>query len=352
MINNKHLDSSQQGIVAIIITVVLMTLITMVTISFSLIIRREQRQTVDRQLNSQAYYAAESAVNSVMAAIDKGAISVDDIKGTTCNGSDPASSISKLTSLVPSFASAISTTGNTKVTCLTIKGNGSILTYDSIPVDVSQVVHLSTDAVIGQIEISWQSNISGSPLFPAPLGDVSFPALNSWDTRYPSVLKVELVPWVTGGGNNSTSLYSASEAYFLYPVTSLLNPSAVSDPAADRKGQIVKASCSTANTPKYCKATIKGLAGSNYYLRIKPIYRSASVAVGTKDIGGGAVKLAEGQITIDATASSAGVLKRISVRRSSSSSSSKIIPEFSIDSSSSICKRELVSVSLVFDTCP
>lgn len=352
MINNKHQDSSQQGIIAIIITVVLMTLITMVTLSFSLIIRREQRQTIDRQLNSQAYYAAESAVNSVLAAIDSGIVSVDDIKGTTCNGSDPASSISKLISLVPSFATAIPTTGNTKVTCLTIKGNGSILTYDSMPVDVSQVVHLSTATPIGQVDISWQSNIAGSPLFPAPIGDATFPALNNWDSHYPAVLKVELVPWNAAGGNNSASLYNASEVYFLYPVTSLLSPSAVSDPAVDRKGQIVKASCNIANTPKYCKATIKGLAGSDYYLRIQPIYRSASVTVGTKDIGGTAVKLSEGQITIDATASSAGILKRIGVRRSSSSGASKIIPEFSIDSSSNICKRDFVSVSFVFDTCP
>jgi len=55
----------QVGFVSIIVAAVLMVLLSLITIGFSKIMQREQRQSIDRQLSAQAFYAAETAINDV-----------------------------------------------------------------------------------------------------------------------------------------------------------------------------------------------------------------------------------------------------------------------------------------------
>ena len=57
---------NQDGLVSIIIVVILMIVISIIVLSFAKVVRNEQRQTLDRQLSTQAYYAAESGVNTCL----------------------------------------------------------------------------------------------------------------------------------------------------------------------------------------------------------------------------------------------------------------------------------------------
>ena len=49
--------------VAILVTMNLMIVISLIVLGFAQISRRNQRQSLDRQLSTQAFYAAETAVN-------------------------------------------------------------------------------------------------------------------------------------------------------------------------------------------------------------------------------------------------------------------------------------------------
>jgi Tfp pilus assembly protein PilX len=56
-------EDKQAGMVAIMVTMILMIVISLIVVGFAQISRRNQRQALDRQLSTQAFYAAETGVN-------------------------------------------------------------------------------------------------------------------------------------------------------------------------------------------------------------------------------------------------------------------------------------------------
>src|SRR4051794_29381721 len=65
----NNLADSEQGIVAIVVSIILIIILSLITIGFANLVRREQRQALDRQLSSEAFYAAESAINDTVDAL-------------------------------------------------------------------------------------------------------------------------------------------------------------------------------------------------------------------------------------------------------------------------------------------
>lgn len=57
------LRADNRGIVAIVVTVLLMLILSLIVLAVSQNATREQRQTLDRQLSDQAFYNAESGIN-------------------------------------------------------------------------------------------------------------------------------------------------------------------------------------------------------------------------------------------------------------------------------------------------
>ena len=78
----SRLQNNQEGLVSITVSLIIMIIITLVVSSFALIVRREQRRTLDRQLSQQAFYAAEVGIADAQSAIKAGL--TDDI--TECSG--------------------------------------------------------------------------------------------------------------------------------------------------------------------------------------------------------------------------------------------------------------------------
>ena len=69
--NIKQLKNNEQGLVAIVVTLIIMLVLTLIVTGFAQLARREQREALDRQLASQALYAAESGVNAAEAAVNQ-----------------------------------------------------------------------------------------------------------------------------------------------------------------------------------------------------------------------------------------------------------------------------------------
>ncbi len=353
---HKNLKTNQSGLVSILVSMIIMLIMTIVVITYSQIISREQRQTLDRELSTQAYYAAESAINTVLAALNNGA-TVDALKsdnGTCTTTSTAKSTLTKLqeydASHATSYFTGLPTGNNATITCLIVDTSNFSLAYSAVSPTASQIAHLqpaNPAEPISQIEIAWQDTVGSAPSYP-PDG-TNFTPATGWPSGWPSVLQVEVVPWSTAG-NSADSLLAASQVYFLYPKSVPGATTTFSNPADDHKGELIYGACddATPNQPKFCRATLTVPPGNDFYLRIRPVYRSASIVVTPQNNAGLAINLSQvqgkGQIVVDVTARSADVVKRISV--SSSAAPNYLTPDFAVAAASNICKRIKISSTL------
>src|ERR1019366_6721948 len=63
---------NEQGFASLIIAITLVIVLSLLTVGFAQLMRNEQNQVTNRQLNSQAYYAAESGINDAARALNAG----------------------------------------------------------------------------------------------------------------------------------------------------------------------------------------------------------------------------------------------------------------------------------------
>lgn len=64
--NMTPLHSNQAGLVSFMVVTIIMIVLTLIVLAFARLVQREQVQTLDRQLNAQAFYAAESGINDAV----------------------------------------------------------------------------------------------------------------------------------------------------------------------------------------------------------------------------------------------------------------------------------------------
>ncbi|HSX23514.1 MAG TPA: hypothetical protein VLE74_00215, partial [Candidatus Saccharimonadales bacterium] len=209
------------------------------------------------------------------------------------------------------------------------------------------------------ITLQWQAQ-NGSADFTCPdsgAGTPNFPDLppaGGW-TCGTGILRVDLVPFGSSATRNDLddSLFNA----FLYPQASGGVASTTYNGAGTQlKANNFKVTCSTANTPKFCKFTIsniKALVGGTYgntyraYLRVKSVYIASSLTISATTNSGNPASFSGTQVMIDSTGKANDVLRRIQVRVPVNLSG--ILPDSPLDTSGSICKRYLVGASSVSD---
>lgn len=346
------LHRAQSGLVSIIVTLVFLSVITLITISFAFLMRREQQQVLDRQLSTQAFYAAESGINDTIAKLKQDSDAVGNID--SCD-QDSA----KL-----GFSQDLDSNGIVKYTCILVDQTPPTLQYQSVSTDNSTVVKLFTDdpGGIGKLEISWQDK-DGSTLFATNdkyyLPTKTFQAkeasgdIAATFANHTGILRTNIIP--VPSPLNRAKLNAAARTYFLYPVeagqVSTSDASAdVSDSATD--GAFLSGECDTKTPdPYFCNSTIDKLGGeTTVYLRLKSIYKDTSVNIAAYNPSGNPVKLIGGQAVIDATGKANGVLRRIQVRVPLSADYD--YPEFSLESLNDICKRLAVWPGGSTNDCP
>ena len=346
---HKLRQLNQQGVVSIVVSVIIMIILTLITIAFAQIMRREQRQALDRQLSSQAYYAAESAINDAAHALSQ--------NSTLLNDSDKDCLD---TSSGPLSQGVISSDLLIEYACVTISSTPSELKYDAIRVDETVQIELrpvNADGDANQlesIEISW-SHIDGNGKATSTSTDLALlPQVSAWGDN-PGIVRLEIVP-VTGifDKDNRQALLDARKVFWLYPadssgVTSDINWQ--SNDTAD--GGLYKVNCkSTAPIQDdKCTTVITGLprnpgndTGMYYVLRVKAVYDDIKATINGQLVGGasGSAHFRGAQTEIDATGRAGDVLRRISTRVAVEQAYP--IPEYGQQSFGGVCKRlEIVS---------
>lgn len=319
------LQSTQSGMVSIIVTFIIMIVLTLIVVGFARLSRREQVQSVDRQLNSQAFYAAESAVNDVKQLFADNAVDLNGEYMTDCD------QFIALEGLEPQL------NNNIEYTCLFVDPSPTEI-VTRVDIANSQVfpVEGKNGAAINSVTISWQPVDTGNIQASCPTTVGSFPATWPAACRL-GVVRVELVP--NDGALNRAELIGGTFTAFLYPDTSGTGSVAyTSGIGLGGAGNITSGNCSNDR----CSVTITGLTLPNHYIRLSSIYRSSNVQISAEN-GSGPVELANAQSIVDATGRASDVLRRIQVRVSLSGLDGVGFPENALQTRSEICKRYVVA---------
>lgn len=352
------LKDDQRGIASIIISVFVILILSLVVLNMSRDASREQRQALDRQLSSQAFYAAESGINDAVRYITQ----AEDppAQKPNCNPMQGQNQI-------PGFSSTLG--DSISYTCVIYKTQLETLEYDNISTTKSQIIPIEvTGATLDSLEISWKAKEGDVP--PERVNSRTFTGCpagtfynSSSGTRFPSApdygahtdnkcdagfLRMELVD--ARGTLNRTNLINNSFVGFAVPRWGGTVPTIpVSSGQGSSKGVVSEARCQ--NNTGRCTVRIGGLnlaPGQKMYLRIGSVYKSPDdlvingVAASSPTGSTEELRFINAQILVDVTGKAADVLKRLQVRVPLGTNATQEeefrFPELAIQADS-ICKR-------------
>ena len=350
----------EDGLAAIIVATVIMIILSLITLGFARVMRREQRQALDRSLSSQAFYAAESAVNDAVRRVQ------DEVNPYTTDKTS-------CTQDSATFTGTVDSSLGSSYTCLLIDQSPPTLEYTqgSIATTSSKIipVRASTGAKIGKLNLAWEdpglntttAGLSSTPIFSCPT-PVTLPAFTAWNSKTPGMIRLDIIP---ADVLDRASLQARTASLFLYPAStscgSAVSSITYSAHIGDAKGQIVKVKCDPAAStrPRDCELSVDmdGIyQNSLYYVRMRSIYRSSDMTIriyDTNAISPGQLSIKGAQVQIDATGKVNDVLRRVQVRVPVTKSYA--IPEFVIQTTDSICKQLEIApapANIVDNQCP
>lgn len=334
----KQLHKDQSGLASLVIAILIIIILTTMITGFLQIIGHEQRRSLDRQLGSQAFYAAESGVNDASKAITNGyKADKTDCKPYTVSGY-PAE--------LSGTSNNLTTNNNVRYTCLLIDQTPGSLEYNPVNTEHgSTFVAESVTGFLDSLNFSWQDS-SGSTKFrttPAATGS-DFPTKSSWNgggTIGTGILRVDLLP-INTSSTSRADIVKNTRTYFFYPSTNPAAPNTV-DYLASQSGAVVNGHCASSASPRYCNVTISninasnlpGITASKVYVRMRAIYNPVNVTVNAFSLGN-AVSIRGAQILVDSTGRAADVSRRIQVRIPQQNID---LPDFTIASMDTLCKK-------------
>lgn len=320
----------EAGMVAIMVTLILMIVISLIVLGFAQISRRNQRQTLDRQLSTQAFYAAETGINDAAELIKNAlatGVAVADKPDCQSNGGG----------FYASLTPVISAANNVEYTCLTVDPTPGSLVYSDVGTTGTVVPLIAVGGgTISRINLTWQAKGEGLPPVtncPATNNASVFRKTDLWDCRY-GVLRFDLVP--TAGALTYDGLQNATMTAFVVPVrpggTATANPIGYTTGGGNNRLGVI---CSDTN----CSLSINGLGATQYYMRVSSIYQNVSLLIEAFDPASTKLSMEGAQAVIDVTGKAEDVLRRIQVRVPLSGSSSNELSDYAIQSNEAICKR-------------
>lgn len=330
---------NQKGIVSFLTVTFLAAILLLITVGFTKVMLSNQRQSLDGQLNTQAFYAAESGINDVLT-------NYTTLKGagvfnkTGCN--DVISQIPRSpTGLAANILDP--TEPDIKYTCLLVDDKTEFIEFSDATSTSGKLYKLKNAAgnAISNIRISWgnedEIDKRGDLLLP-PQGD-------AWPETIPPLLRVTI--YYPGSNFSRPNLITSQKTFFLIPYNGFGSTSDVSP----EDGKITGIRCDEPSTAPYrCIAdiNISSYAGSasqegdgGLFIRIRPIYdHFPPPTIEIKDMTGGGSStnyFEDAQYTIDSTGRANDVYKRIKV--TVDINDNVPFPEYGVLSGGNLCKQ-------------
>lgn len=316
---DKLRQRNQIGIVSIMITLIMMIVISLIILGFAQLSRREVRNSLDSQLSTQAYYAAESGINDAHTLI-KNAIANGDVVSnkTTCADSGAGNMYSTLN------AGTVDSSNNVSYSCITINAAPKSLLLNVGNASKVEPLFSSTGS-FGSLTFSW-TKASGAP----PAGSCNIPGLpasGSWTCPYP-MLRIDLVS--VDNPLSRASLISGNKALFLKPSNS--GGAVSANYVGTATGSVVSAGC-IGNT---CSVTFTNVPFTNGYMRVSSIYRDNTQLTISSNPNTGFLNA---QALIDSTGKAQDVLRRVVVAVDLTDANAVPVSPAAIVSGDTICKR-------------
>lgn len=314
---------NERGMVSIMVTMILMIVMSLIVVGFAQVSRRNQRVTLDRQLSTQAFYAAESGVNDARNVLNQAINNGTKLESKTeCGGNGPSGLYSGLT---PSISPGVS------YSCLLVDVSPKQLSFDNISTQGTVIPLLNESPnALSSIKLAWQPKTgAAAPNANCPVSvDRVFSPATDWQCNY-GVLRVDLVPV---SGNRSADQYSAdNKTYFILPYRTGGTAS-----VANTANRTFGGACTAAG----CELTITGLNTNEYYMRVSSMYLDHSLKVTGTDNTGAAAQLVGAQVVIDSTGKAQDVLRRIQVHMPITGNGNlNQLPDNALQSTDSVCKR-------------
>lgn len=324
----------QSGFVSMIIVITLSILLTLLTLAFIKVMGRGQRQILDSQLSTQAYYAAETGINDAMKAIVSNPTGVPTGDDTNCDPSpiDPVSGakpnpVISNGEITVSYTCQLITTGTKDV--LVTATEGTAKTYP-----------LYTPGSNAQsVTIEWEDQSVNNAFSTG--GAQDFVAADTWNGLSPAMMRITI--YKTGGSGSSTDFINNQMNFFVKPGTVATGADAISMNSVDGVATLAKCATIAADRPYACRITISDVGGTgianSVFIRIQPIYKNSNYRFTTSTTNNfslaDAPTLYGAQYRIDVTGRANDVFRRLEVRLPLSGF---VAPDSGIDSSS-ICKK-------------
>lgn len=365
MIKEMNSNNKQQGFVAIFTVIIIMAILSLITLGFSNITRQALRRTLDDQLNSQAFYAAETGINRAwryIDGLDEGAGASGPVSLTYVKDScpDPADD----------YGYAIDPSANISISCLLVNMVPEDFDPGTVPVagtnpPIRTYVKPLDPVNPNEFTFSWDTDDSSDLRnayderpnngFDGNNNPVLPPKAN-WGTggRNIGILRVDIVP-----ADNLARANMVNEGYtfFLYPTSHSSGSTAFSvypgqaySSQANHQGAVLLVRCADYNPAtdpddfRRCSVdiTLAGAAHGEYYMRLVSYYNPVRVSVVMRDGSGIEQQFYGAQAVIDATGKVDDVSRRVQVRvpiKWSKNDYPGFAENFSILSASSLCKR-------------
>jgi len=338
---------SKNGFASIVVSLILVLVFSLITLGFAQIARREQQNSLNQQLSTQANFAAESAINRVVKQLNTGVYSnINNCGDTTYSN----------------LGSSAATNG-VKVTCVLLNTN-SVKDYQSAfnPNGNYFVIDVGSGNNAISFSFKWQNSKSNSVL----TGTSTNP-LNDSNYKAPSIVQISITP-LKDTEYSRPCLINKTYNMFIYPSSSVPQTSYNSLPTASCSSSnnvAVKyvASCSTSTGTCEYRFNNNNNGTSKYlFSMIAPYARADTTFTLTANktaYGPGlpvpeAYSLYNTQAEIDVTAKAQDVVKRIKVRVPLKNPSIPIdisneSPAYALQSTS-ICKRLEVATATTTQT--
>ncbi len=337
-----RLGKSQEGVVSLLVTMVLMIVVSLIALGFAQLARRNQGQQLNEQLSTQAFCAAESGINdaaqifSTQIAAD---VSATSLSRATCNAPGPGNAYLPLNngSLIPP-----PNPYNIAYTCVLINpAPGDIKTNIGT---TSKIIPINSSTAITAINLSWST--LGASATPANgcKATVQLPTAVGWGTCGMGVLRVDLVPTDSAAPapTNATTFAKQTLTFFVVPITTGIPTPIITyngaNASTNNNDNIVGAHCKNLNPN--CQATINtsGFPYKSYTMRVSSEYEDSALDI---KVNGGAAQLTGAQVVIDATGKAQNVVRRIQAYVPIGILDNKL-SDYAIESTDSICKRYVV----------
>jgi Tfp pilus assembly protein PilX len=335
MISMSGKQKSQQGMVSILVTMIMMLVITLIIIGLSQITRSNQREQLDQQLSTQAYYAAESGLNQAAEFFAANPTQALNTNGN-CTQFITSSSPSGL-GLTLGTGNVLDNASNTRYTCLMVNSTPTTLQKAPLTEDSNTVWRVKDAGGANFTELKFRWSANGKSRFTGAsntCSNTNFPTSGNWNCAF-GILRVDLVP--TGGTVASSVLEGNATGVALYLVPTFSASGVASVAASGDRAQAVNVKCVSATNLCDLKMTIAG-GSSEYYMRLTMLYQSAdSVQLAGTDASG-AAKFSGGQAVIDVTGKAQDELRRVQARIPLTQSTGPL-PAFGLQTTDTLCKQ-------------